>query len=158
MNCLPLFNTVLLVYSGIFLMNSLYFLKQSEYNYFKQSTFYTSYNLTIINLIITIILGTFFVFVQFYEYTESLFSFNDSCYGSVFFLLTGFHGFHVIVGLFFLLICLIRMCVSNNLYNIKSDDNLIFIKPYKVKVRSKKNLKYSKNCYPLNLYSKSCLS
>merc|ERR1712141_74552 len=103
--------------------NSLYFLKQSEYNYFKQSTFYTSYNLTIINLIITIILGTFFVFVQFYEYTESLFSFNDSCYGSVFFLLTGFHGFHVIVGLFFLLICCYRLYLTYkfNFYKINKN-------------------------------------
>merc|ERR1711994_785496 len=49
----------------------------------------------------TIILGIFFVLVQFKEYSDSIFSFNDSCYGSVFFLLTGFHGFHVIIGFIF---------------------------------------------------------
>ena len=114
MNCLPLFNTVLLVYSGIFLMNSLNSLKQEESTYITYNYIFSNYDRSTLNLIITLILGSFFVVVQFYEYSESLFSFNDSCYGSVFFLLTGFHGFHVIIGLFFLLICLIRMRVSDN--------------------------------------------
>ena len=114
MNCLPLFNTVLLVYSGIFLMNSLNSLKQEELNYTTRCPVFSSYGRSTINLVITLILGSFFVAVQFYEYSESLFSFNDSCYGSVFFLLTGFHGFHVIIGLFFLFICLIRMRVSDS--------------------------------------------
>jgi len=100
MNCLPLFNTVLLVYSGIFLNNSLSYLKVRKINY------------SIINLIFTIILGFLFVLVQFLEYKDSLFSFNDSCYGSVFFLLTGFHGFHVIIGLVFLYICLVRLFIT----------------------------------------------
>ncbi|NQY54684.1 MAG: cytochrome c oxidase subunit 3, partial [Campylobacteraceae bacterium] len=68
---------------------------------------FSSYGRSTINLVITLILGSFFVAVQFYEYSESLFSFNVSFYCSVFFLLTGFHGFHVIIGLFFLFICLI---------------------------------------------------
>lgn len=97
MDCFPLLNTVLLVYSGLFLMNSLNFLKKGRFN------------LSFLNLILTIFLGILFVFVQFFEYSDSTFSFNDSCYGSVFFLLTGFHGFHVIVGLIFLIICAFRL-------------------------------------------------
>lgn len=103
MNCFPLFNTVLLVYSGLFLMNSLSYLKQGD--------FYRSYK----NTILCIILGFFFILVQFKEYTDSYFSFNDSCYGSIFFLLTGFHGFHVIIGLIFLLICAYRLYLSYRL-------------------------------------------
>jgi heme/copper-type cytochrome/quinol oxidase subunit 3 len=99
-NCFPLFNTVLLVYSGLFLMNSL--------NELKKGFFYKAF----VHCIITIFLGIFFVYIQFIEYTESFFSFNDSCYGSVFFLLTGFHGFHVIVGLIFLLICCYRLYIN----------------------------------------------
>jgi len=109
MNCFPLLNTVLLVYSGLFLMNSIYYLKKAR--------FFKSY----FNLILTIILGLLFVLVQFVEYSDSTFSFNDSCYGSVFFLLTGFHGFHVIVGLIFLLICAYRLFLTykfNNRSNV----------------------------------------
>lgn len=111
MNCLPLFNTVLLVYSGLFLMNSLNSLKREDFSVLISS----DHNRSTINLMITLVLGSFFMVVQFYEYSESLFSFNDSCYGSVFFLLTGFHGFHVIIGIFFLYICLLRMRVSKNI-------------------------------------------
>merc|ERR1712165_57339 len=80
-----------------------------------------------INLVITIILGIFFVLVQFKEYSDSIFSFNDSCYGSVFFLLTGFHGFHVIIGLIFLFIC--KILTKNRyvfLVTTTSEKNYIF--------------------------------
>jgi heme/copper-type cytochrome/quinol oxidase subunit 3 len=56
----------------------------------------------------TIILGIFFIFLQYIEYTHSSFSINDSVYGSIFFMLTGFHGFHVICGLILLCINLAR--------------------------------------------------
>lgn len=44
------------------------------------------------------ILGVYFSWLQFIEYTLTDFSINDSVYGSVFFFATGFHGIHVIVG------------------------------------------------------------
>ena len=68
-------------------------------------------------LILTVLLGVLFTAVQVYEYYEivheNLF-FNDEAaasklYGSIFFMATGFHGFHVAVGTIFLLVCLIRV-------------------------------------------------
>jgi len=43
-------------------------------------------------------MGFIFTLVQAYEYTVAPFTIADSVYGSTFFLLTGFHGLHVIVG------------------------------------------------------------
>ena len=65
-------------------------------------------------IITTIIFGLWFLYTQYIEYTYSLFSISDSVYGSIFFLLTGFHGFHVIIGLIFLFISYIRL-YSNQL-------------------------------------------
>jgi cytochrome c oxidase subunit 3 len=59
-------------------------------------------------LVLTIVLGLIFTSVQIYEYTHAAFSFGGSIYGATFFMATGFHGFHVIVGTIFLIVCLIR--------------------------------------------------
>ena len=63
-------------------------------------------------LAITVALGIIFLFVQFYEYYEAYAHFgltlNSGIYGSTFFMLTGFHGFHVFMGMTMLLIQLLR--------------------------------------------------
>ena len=59
-------------------------------------------------LTITVLLGLSFTALQAIEYAEAPFKFTDGVYPSVFFLATGFHGFHVMVGTTFLLVCLIR--------------------------------------------------
>ena len=63
----------------------------------------------IFSLLMTIILAVIFTIFQVYEYYEASFSIADSAYGSVFFMSTGFHGLHVIIGTLFLSVCLIRL-------------------------------------------------
>ena len=59
-------------------------------------------------LVLTVSLGMYFTFLQAGEYLEAPFSIADSVYGSTFFVATGFHGLHVLIGSTFLLICLLR--------------------------------------------------
>ena len=59
-------------------------------------------------LVLTVTLGAVFTAVQAYEYSHAAFGFKENVYSSVFFMATGFHGFHVLVGTIFLLVCLVR--------------------------------------------------
>ena len=59
-------------------------------------------------LTLTILLGMTFTSVQAFEYAHAAFTFSGGIYGSTFFMATGFHGFHVIVGTIFLMVCLYR--------------------------------------------------
>jgi cytochrome c oxidase subunit 3 len=72
-------------------------------------------------LILTVLLGLMFTCIQAYEYreiiSEKLFfnprAANDGLYGSSFFMATGFHGFHVIIGTLFLMVCLGRLLAGH---------------------------------------------
>lgn len=57
---------------------------------------------------LTVILGVVFLCFQVYEYVHAHFGFTDGIYASTFFMATGFHGFHVLVGTIFLFVCYIR--------------------------------------------------
>jgi cytochrome c oxidase subunit 3 len=59
-------------------------------------------------LAITVFLGICFTSLQAYEYSHAAFGFKDGIYPSTFFMATGFHGFHVIIGTCFLTVCLFR--------------------------------------------------
>ena len=59
-------------------------------------------------LTIAIVLGAMFTFFQAYEYSHAAFGFSGNIYGASFFMATGFHGAHVIIGTIFLLVCLLR--------------------------------------------------
>nr|YP_010827552.1 cytochrome c oxidase subunit III [Callibia diana]WFD61148.1 cytochrome c oxidase subunit III [Callibia diana] len=93
----PLLNTMVLLASGITITWTHHALLENNHNEAIQS------------LMITIILGLYFTFLQMYEYLEAPFTIADSIYGSTFFMATGFHGLHVIIGTTFLITCLNRM-------------------------------------------------
>lgn len=94
---LPLLNTVILLSSGGTLTFAHHKLISGE-------------RVGVINgMILTIFLGFIFLICQFIEYKTASFTIVDSVYGNCFYLTTGFHGFHVIIGGLFLVICLFRM-------------------------------------------------
>lgn len=97
---LPLLNTIILLSSGISLTWS------------HRALVGEGLQAAITGLVITIAWGVFFTFLQYTEYNNTYFSINDSVYGSIFFLLTGFHGFHVLLGTVLLIGCLIRLLYS----------------------------------------------
>lgn len=98
---IPLFNTVLLLTSGATVTLCHHFiilgLKKNAQSY----------------LFNTIIFAIFFTLLQWFEYTSAPFSISDSVYGSVFYMATGFHGFHVFVGTCFLAVCLYRLSLNH---------------------------------------------
>ena len=94
---LPLFNTLILLTSGTTVTWAHYALLQGDRESLKKG------------LWLTILLGALFTCVQAYEYSHAAFGFKGHIYGSTFYMATGFHGFHVLVGTIFLAICLIRV-------------------------------------------------
>jgi len=60
-------------------------------------------------LLLTILLAIVFTSFQVYEYKVADFKLSDGIYGSVFYMATGFHGFHVFVGTIALISCLVRL-------------------------------------------------
>nr|ALO77627.1 cytochrome c oxidase subunit 3 [Galerucinae sp. 846596] len=94
---IPLLNTLILLTSGLTVTWAHHSLMENNSKQSLQS------------LMMTVALGFYFSILQSYEYLEASFSIADSSYGSTFFMATGFHGFHVIIGTTFLLICLIRI-------------------------------------------------
>nr|YP_010878887.1 cytochrome c oxidase subunit III [Cantonius szechuanensis]WHE42526.1 cytochrome c oxidase subunit III [Cantonius szechuanensis] len=93
---IPLLNTLILLSSGITVTWAHHSLMENNYNQVYQS------------LGLTVMLGLYFTLLQAYEYLESPFTIADAVYGSSFFMATGFHGLHVIIGTTFLLVSLMR--------------------------------------------------
>ena len=67
-----------------------------------------NHKITVMGIAITILYGVLFSIVQGYEYNVAPYAVNDSIFGSLFFVLTGFHGSHIIIGIIFLMVCLFR--------------------------------------------------
>ena len=93
----PLLNTIILLSSGVSITWSHHSIIKGNKKESQQA------------LLLTILLGVIFTMFQAFEYLEAPFSMADSVYGSTFFLTTGFHGMHVIIGTTFLTISLLRM-------------------------------------------------
>ena len=98
---IPLLNTVILITSG--------FVLTLAHSYLRVELFRACFR----TLLLTIYFGIYFILLQLHEYSSSGFSINDGAYGSIFYMLTGFHGFHVIIGTIFLIVCLFRLRLSH---------------------------------------------
>lgn len=92
----PLLNTIILLRSGVTITWAHQFILNNNWIGGKYL------------LLITWLLGVYFLFLQGLEYIIASFRISDSVYGSTFFMATGFHGFHVIIGTLFLIIIWIR--------------------------------------------------
>lgn len=97
---LPLLNTLILLTSGTTVTWAHHALLENDRQGLKWG------------LILTVVLGAIFSVVQVYEYSHASFAFDrlngGNIYSSTFYMATGFHGFHVLVGTIFLAVCLAR--------------------------------------------------
>jgi cytochrome c oxidase subunit 3 len=93
---LPLLNTLILLCSGTTVTWAHHSLIHGDRDGLKKG------------LWATIALGIVFTAVQAYEYSHAPFGFGENTYSSAFYMATGFHGFHVLVGTIFLIVCLFR--------------------------------------------------
>jgi cytochrome c oxidase subunit 3 len=94
---LPLLNTLILLTSGTTVTWAHHALLEGDRDGIKKG------------LWLTIILGALFTCVQAYEYSHAAFNFKGNIYGATFFMATGFHGAHVLIGTIFLAVCLARV-------------------------------------------------
>lgn len=94
---IPLINTIILISSGLTITWSHHSILNNNLKERKK------------RLLLTILLGVYFTSLQLIEYIEAPFTIADSIYGSTFFVATGFHGLHVIIGTLFLFFCYIRL-------------------------------------------------
>lgn len=101
----PLLNTIILLSSGI----TVTWAHHSLINNF--------FNKTVVSLFLTVALGVYFLFMQWLEYNEAMFSIADGVYGRTFFMATGFHGMHVMVGTTFLFYVFLSLISGSLLFN-----------------------------------------
>ncbi|TGY87189.1 cytochrome c oxidase subunit 3 [Marinicauda algicola] len=98
---LPLINTLILLLSGTTVTWAHHALQHGDRKGAK------------LGLLLTVVLGFLFTCVQAYEYSHAHFGFGGNLYGATFFMATGFHGAHVIIGTIFLLVCLLRLMAGH---------------------------------------------
>jgi cytochrome c oxidase subunit III len=105
---LPLVNTLILLLSGTTVTWAHHALQEGNRNAAK------------VGLALTIVLGALFTCVQIYEYSVAGFAFGNqgsvqtaNIYGSAFFMATGFHGAHVVIGTIFLTVCFLRLMAGH---------------------------------------------
>jgi cytochrome c oxidase subunit 3 len=96
---IPLLNTVILLSSGVCI------------TWAHRALVGKDRENSLLGLSVTILYGFIFTLLQVYEYSSALFSINDSIYGALFYLCTGFHGSHVIIGTTLLLATYFRHVV-----------------------------------------------
>jgi cytochrome c oxidase subunit 3 len=94
---LPLLNTLILLLSG------------TTVTWAHHAMLHNDRETVKIGLWCTVVLGFVFSLLQAWEYSHAAFSFSGNIYGATFFMATGFHGAHVIIGTIFLAVCLMRV-------------------------------------------------
>nr|YP_010956971.1 cytochrome c oxidase subunit III [Symphurus plagiusa]AFC88383.1 cytochrome c oxidase subunit III [Symphurus plagiusa]WMY90142.1 cytochrome c oxidase subunit III [Symphurus plagiusa]WMY90155.1 cytochrome c oxidase subunit III [Symphurus sp.] len=97
----PLLNTAVLLASGVTI------------TWAHHSIVHGGHKNAVCALGLTLMLGAYFTFLQGLEYYEAPFSIADGAYGTTFFVATGFHGLHVIIGSSFLAVCLVRLVLHH---------------------------------------------
>lgn len=98
---IPLLNTYILLLSGVTITYTHHYLTIGDFDKVVEGFVYT------------IALALVFTCFQAFEYFEAPFSISDSVYGSTFYMATGFHGFHVMIGTCFIIVCFIRLLNSH---------------------------------------------
>ena len=97
---LPALNTLILMVSGLTLTWAHWGIVQGKKTR------------TVVGLALTVLLGTIFLYCQATEYMHAYSHMNlkltSGIYGSLFYIMTGFHGLHVTIGAIFLLVMLVR--------------------------------------------------
>jgi len=108
---IPLLNTLILLSSGVLITWSHFRILINEWFY------------SVVTLRATLLLGIYFLLIQFEEYIDATYTFIRSGYGRIFFLATGFHGFHVLLGCILIFARLYRFitlsCDAYNHYNFE---------------------------------------
>ncbi len=94
---IPLINTILLLSSGV------------SVTWAHHEILKRNFKKSMSALMVTVSLGALFSALQAFEYIEAPFSISDSAYGTTFFIATGFHGLHVLIGSVFLTVSAIRL-------------------------------------------------
>jgi heme/copper-type cytochrome/quinol oxidase subunit 3 len=123
---IPLLNTLILLLSGLTVTWSHHVIRDKSWQKFFFSNvdneeFKTplldNYVICAFVLFLTIFLGLEFTVWQGYEYYKASFYIYDGVYGSTFYMTTGLHGLHVIIGTLFLIVCFFRLVDLHFIYN-----------------------------------------
>tara|TARA_Y100001968_G_scaffold195193_1_gene179060 strand:- start:131 stop:727 length:597 start_codon:yes stop_codon:yes gene_type:complete len=102
---MPLINTIILVSSSFVIYFAERYLHKKNLLGFR------------LVWLITMLMGGYFIYGQYIEWSELTFSLDSGVFGSLFYLLTGFHGLHVITGILLMALMLFRSFIPNNYEN-----------------------------------------
>jgi cytochrome c oxidase subunit 3 len=98
---IPFYNTYILLLSGVTITITHHAIINGDGDVAK------------LNFLKTIFLACMFTSLQVFEYLEAPFTISDGIYGSTFFMATGFHGMHVLIGTIFIAVCFVRLVFNH---------------------------------------------